>query len=303
MNTIHQPLLDPAEVTSLISRASGWQGSLLPWSDRVSAHGTSGANSSQQRGSGLDFVESRPYQIGDEPRHIDWRATARSGRPYVRIFHEEQTPSACFLLDRRPSMLFGTRRRLKVTQAARLAVFLAAFEARRGAEIGAMTLTDTIHWLPPISGLTGIQHIAQLVSEACPPARQSTGISLDKALSHLAEHLPDGTNIYLLSDFHDLSDRVLPALSQLGQLHNVRALNIHDDAESSLPRAGILKLSWSDTSLMIDSDNEQTRNNYIDWANRQSAQINSLFSRCGIRIDALSSSVDDIVEWLRDPVS
>ncbi|HXK56318.1 MAG TPA: DUF58 domain-containing protein, partial [Gammaproteobacteria bacterium] len=47
---------------------------------------TTGAYLSRLRGRGMEFDEARPYQAGDEIRHIDWRITARTGQPYSKLF-------------------------------------------------------------------------------------------------------------------------------------------------------------------------------------------------------------------------
>ncbi len=47
-----------------------------------------GRHASRMRGRGLDFIELRHYLPGDDVRAIDWRVTARSGRPHVRVYVE-----------------------------------------------------------------------------------------------------------------------------------------------------------------------------------------------------------------------
>lgn len=55
-------------------------------------------------GRGLEFYELRGYTQGDEPRFIDWRAYARTGRLYTRIFQTETPARFTFFLDGSPSM-------------------------------------------------------------------------------------------------------------------------------------------------------------------------------------------------------
>ena len=38
----------------------------------------------------MEFDESRPYVPGDDVRHFDWNATARTGEPFVKRFREER---------------------------------------------------------------------------------------------------------------------------------------------------------------------------------------------------------------------
>lgn len=55
-------------------------------------------------GRGLEFYELRGYAQGDEPRFIDWRAYARTGRLYTRVFQAEAPARFTFFLDGSPSM-------------------------------------------------------------------------------------------------------------------------------------------------------------------------------------------------------
>lgn len=63
-----------------------------------------GGHVSQKRGHGIEFSDYRKYELGDNPRHIDWGVYARSDRVYVKRFREEQDLSVLVLLDTSPSM-------------------------------------------------------------------------------------------------------------------------------------------------------------------------------------------------------
>ena len=60
------------------------------------------------RGSGAEFEEVREYAPGDEVKSIDWKVTARMGRPYVKVFREERELSVMLAVDVSPSGLFGS---------------------------------------------------------------------------------------------------------------------------------------------------------------------------------------------------
>jgi uncharacterized protein (DUF58 family) len=60
---------------------------------------TLGVRPRRRRGDGLDFESLREYVIGDEPRRIDWRATARRGRPIVRTHRHEESRTVLLALD------------------------------------------------------------------------------------------------------------------------------------------------------------------------------------------------------------
>lgn len=63
-----------------------------------------GAHLSLKRGHGIEFFDYRKYELGDNPRHIDWGLYGRSEKLYVKRFREEQALSVLMLMDSSPSM-------------------------------------------------------------------------------------------------------------------------------------------------------------------------------------------------------
>src|SRR5262245_29320772 len=71
--------------------------------------GGSGSSLARRSGSSLEFKDYREYQPGDDLRHIDWNAYARSDQLSVKLFREEVHPHAEIILDASRSMtLQGT---------------------------------------------------------------------------------------------------------------------------------------------------------------------------------------------------
>ena len=58
-----------------------------------------GSHRSQRRGHGVEFAEYRSYELGDNPRYIDWNLYARSDKIYVKRYLEEETVSVFMVLD------------------------------------------------------------------------------------------------------------------------------------------------------------------------------------------------------------
>jgi len=87
-----------------------------------------GIRPSRRRGEGMDFESLREYVVGDDPRRIDWAATARRGRLVTRLYQHEQNHTIVIAVD--TSRLMGTScgRRTKLDHAvdAALALSLAA---------------------------------------------------------------------------------------------------------------------------------------------------------------------------------
>ena len=84
------------------------------------------------RGAGMDFIDLREYEPGDDVRHIDWNVTARMDTPFVRQYAEDRELTAWLLLDRSPSMGFGPIERPKELVLCELATtFAQPLHARR----------------------------------------------------------------------------------------------------------------------------------------------------------------------------
>jgi len=109
------------ELAKLQHKASGF--SFLP---KQPIHSVlSGRHASKLRGRGLNFEELRNYLPGDDTRHIDWKVTARTRTPYVRVYTEEKDRTVWLLVDQRVCMFFGSTKRMKSVVAAEVAALSA----------------------------------------------------------------------------------------------------------------------------------------------------------------------------------
>ena len=123
--------LDASELIALRPRCNAL---CLPMHSPA-ASALAGAYRSRFRGRGVDFLESRNYQPGDDIRNMDWRVTARTGKPHTKIFQEERERPVLIVLDAGPSLFFGTRRQLKSVAAGKMAAAIAWAAVRRGDRI------------------------------------------------------------------------------------------------------------------------------------------------------------------------
>ena len=77
-----------------------------------------GFQSSTSKGRGMEFDEVRPYVPGDDIRNIDWRSTARTGKPHTKMYREERDRCTYILTDLTETMYFGSTGQLKARVAA-----------------------------------------------------------------------------------------------------------------------------------------------------------------------------------------
>jgi uncharacterized protein (DUF58 family) len=102
-----------------------------------------GRRASHVRGRGLDFEELRNYIPGDDVRSIDWRVTARTQKPYLRVYSEERDRPTMIVVDQRINMFFGSRRSMKSVVAAEVAALAAWRVFAQGDRVGAVIFNDT----------------------------------------------------------------------------------------------------------------------------------------------------------------
>lgn len=107
-----------------------------------SASVLNGRHASRLRGRGLNFEEMRDYLPGDDIRSIDWKATARTGLPHVRVFTEERDRPALLVVDQRMSMFFGSRLNMKSVTAAEAAAIAAFRILDAGDRVGGIVFGD-----------------------------------------------------------------------------------------------------------------------------------------------------------------
>ena len=113
---------------------------------RSAPAGVAGSSLSSRAGSSLEFRDHRAYEPGDDLRHIDWNAYARTDQLTIKLFREEVTPHLDLVIDGSKSMdLEGTP---KGRAAVALSAFFAAAASRAGYSHLAWQLGETCEPVP-----------------------------------------------------------------------------------------------------------------------------------------------------------
>lgn len=296
---VHAPLIAAADLAALAAQAS-----LLATQPLREVHDHhSGDWASRWLGRGLDFEESRPYSAGDDIRDMDWRTTARSGRPHLKIYREERQPTVHLVVDRGATMRFGTRRRLKVAQAARVAALLAFAAAGRNGVIGATLWDAQDQEVPPRHGRLAALALIEQAAAPCPPL---TDPASTEALHHadrlasLEASLPRGAQLVLVSDFSWLTAAHEPLLARLAARFEVWAIQIVDAAERALPDLGLVRFHdmASGQGVWLDTARASVRSACQSaLARRLDAQVARLV-RAGVRHQQVGCETDNLVALL-----
>jgi len=217
----------------------------------------SGRYGSRLRGRGLDFSELRRYLPGDDIRTMDWKVTARTRSPHVRVYTEEKDRAVLLLVDQRQNMFFGTRDRLKSVTAAELAALGAWRALAVGDRVGAVVFNDTdvVEFRPRRSRQTVMQILGEVVRQnhalAADRTVESNPGQLNRVLERARILAPHDVLVITISDGFGTDATTERLSAGLVEHNDLLALLVHDPLRLD-PRGP--RMTVSDGSLQIDLD-------------------------------------------------
>lgn len=280
--------LDLADLIALRNDSRGFS-----LSSRQICAARSGGYISRMRGRGMAFAEVRAYQPGDDVRSIDWRVTARRGKPHTKLFQEERERPLLLAVDYRRPMFFATRGCYKAVQASKLAALFAWNALEQGDQVGAFIFSEDRHCeLRPQLGKAGVLNLLrQMVADPAwqRPAHQpfEPRQRLALTLMRLRRVARPGSLILLLSDFAQWDEQIEKQLSLLSRHNDLGLVFCYDPLEAELPPAGSYRVSDGHNDLTMSTldragrDRYQQRfNQHLDTIEQFCRKQRSLFLRC-----------------------
>ena len=208
-----------------------------------------GRMQSSMRGRGLTFEELRNYLPGDDIRSIDWRVTARTNKPVVRVYSEEKERPALIIVDQRLNMFFGSRLSMKSVTAAEAALLCAWRILGSGDRVGGFVFNDVqTDDVKPHRSRNAVIAFADKV------ARQNEALSaalttptkatqLDEVLRTVCNIAHHDHLVIVISDFDGHSDQTRDMLLQLSARNDVICLLVYDPFLLELPKSGEIIVS------------------------------------------------------------
>ncbi len=204
-----------------------------------------GRHRSPLLGFSAEFSRHRPYQPGDDLKHLDWKLLARTDRLYTRRFHERTNLSLMLVVDSSASMDFPEGEATKLRSAVVLAAALAHLVSTGGDSVGLTTrhAGEPLH-LPARGGRPHLRALLARLDRLEPAGTFDTPAMIERA----ANVLRRPGLLLLISDLYDDEEAIRSALARaVRRGHDVAVLHLLDPAERELALEGELLFEDAET--------------------------------------------------------
>jgi uncharacterized protein (DUF58 family) len=247
-------------------------------------------------GLGTELAQLRPYEIGDDVRHIDAMASARTGQTHVRQHVPERALTTWIVLDVSPSMAFGTASRLKADVAEGVALVFGRLGVRRAGSVGLVAFGAAApRVLPPRGSRPGMVALRRALAEGVATDGQHDPEALADGLRRVSRLARQPGLAVVVSDFRDQRAWERP-LGSLRVRHSVLAVEIVDPREAELPAVGHLALVDPETGTRVEVDTSarRVRRRFAELERERRASVARELRR--LRVEHVALSTDE--DWL-----
>ncbi len=247
-------------------------------------------------GAGTELAQIRPYTVGDDPRHLDPAASARTGEPHVRLHVPERVMTTWIVVDVSPSMAFGTTERLKYDVAEGAALAVGRLALRRAGSVGIVRFGDgQVRLSPPRGAKAGLVALQRTLDQGVVPDGKGAPGALAEALTLVSKIARGAGLVAVISDFRDHDGWASP-LGALRAHHSVLAIEVADPRESEIPKAGVLSVVDPESGrlVQVNTSRRKVRERFADLEAERRATVHAELRR--LRVDHVSLSTEG--EWL-----
>jgi uncharacterized protein (DUF58 family) len=227
-----------------------------------------GRHASRLRGRGLNFEELRGYLPGDDIRNVDWRATARAGKPHVRVYTEERDRPVWLIVNQRQGMFFGSRQRMKSVTAAEATALAAWRVLGAGDRVGAMVFDDVdIVTIRPQRSRNQVMRVLGAVVEKnhrldAGSTRPANPAIINEALRRLLPLARHDCLVCIIGDGSGVDDATTQLVTRLNAHNDLIFVMVYDPVEARLPRAGRLTATDGERRLAFNTSRRRLQEDF-----------------------------------------
>ncbi len=192
-----------------------------------------GGSPSLFSGNGLDFKELREYEIGDDVRKLNWKVTAKAGRPFVNLFNEERELNIVVAFMVSGSIYFGTKR-FKQELMAEILALLSYSSLKNDDRLSTLFFSDREEFFMAPTKKMGSLNITLEKALGLDPLEKESDFG--RFVQYVNERIKRKSLLFIVGDFYGEVD-----LSLLNK-HEVFAVMVRDRFEESPKLFGEMEL-------------------------------------------------------------
>ena len=236
------------------------------------------------------------YQAGDDIRNMDWRVTARSGKPHTKLYEEERERPVVIMADFGSTLFFGSQKALKSVVVTRVAALLAWAAVKNGDRVGALLFNGGHQELRPTMGKAGVFALIRALVRMGDPRKGFTQAqaktSLNDALNRLRRLAKPGSLVFLVSDFNGINDKTHNLLLRLKHHVDVVAIQVVDPLEIQAPPPNRYALTDGQQIGVLDTRSKQGSEFYSQFFSQRHHVLKSMMKKLQISVLQVSTSDD-----------
>lgn len=252
-----------------------------------------GSKQSPFKGQGLKFKDHQIYSYGDDLRFLDWKLTAKTSVPYVKVFEEEKNQGIDVFIDASRSMAYGHNGISKFEAAIQILCLFYLWSDLSKDKIKTIILSKNVISIPKISGKTGIGYLIQTliknkilddngnfnIVDTLPINDDSL---IEKNMQLLMKTREKKNHLVLISDFYNFINNkslqyILNDIKALNLIQILSPMDIDCNSKSAFdfqsPFKSLFKFKKFPLSGYFSSDKKMLRNNLFGYKNDISLKI------------------------------
>ena len=259
----------------------------------------SGRYASRLRGRGLNFEELRRYQPGDDIRTIDWKVTARTRDPYVRVYSEEKDRQVLLVVDQRINMFFGTKQKMKSVTAAEVAALGAWRAVDVGDRVGAVVFNDTdVDVIRPQRSKETVMRILRSVVQKNHQLRADSDVEsnpgmLNDALRKAAHVAPHDVLVVLISDADGVNDETDRLVAKLAAGNDVIGILVIDPSRLD-PASERITVSDGHSQMEVNFGDRKISDRFVEDARAEIDRMTHYLRRLSAPLLMVSNQGDTV---------
>ena len=280
------------ELPDLINLKKETLSAALPTGKKWTYSGT-GQSPSLFKSRGLNFQEVRQYQPGDDIRQIDWRVTAKYGKPFTKLYEEEKERQVYILCDLRKPMHFASQGHFKSIMAGRLAALCGFMAENKNDSLGFQILTDKVISFPFEAAQEILPHFLNQLSQN---DVNDNEVSFNALFPFISQTLLSGAILFFFSDFHDVSEKDMETLGRFSRKNTVSFIHLYDPLEVNMP-PGVFPCSNGRETILINTQDKTFKTEFQDSWQRKTTLLRKAIQKYNMGYLPLSTNSDYISQF------